>query len=305
MSEHDASTREQLIQRIRELSSPLTPQATAYAPDLRPLDGVRAVVFDIYGTLFVSGSGDVGTATEHEDDTVLREVLAHVGLLAPGVGELPGGLLEQAIREDHAAMRARGIEFPEVDIVAVWAVVLERLGAAVCQEAVDEARLRLLAVEYECRTNPVWPMPGLDPLLAELSGRGMPLGIVSNAQFYTPLLFPALAQGELEALGFRPELCAFSYRLREAKPSTRLFAGVLDRLQAHHGISPREALYVGNDRLKDIWPAARLGLRTTLFAGDRRSLRLRADDPRCADTRPDTAITELGQLPALVPGSPA
>lgn len=301
MTEREASPRDPLIQRIRELSSPLAPQATTYTPDLRPLGEVRAVVFDIYGTLFVSGSGDVGTASEHEDDSVLREALAHVGLLAPGVGPLPGGLLEQAIREDHASMRARGIEYPEVDILAVWAVVLARLGPAVRQQAVNPARLRLLAVEYECRTNPVWPMPGLRELLGELSRRGMPLGIVSNAQFYTPLLFPALAQAELVALGFDPNLCAFSYRLREAKPSTRLFTGVLDRLQEHYGIPPRQALYVGNDRLKDIWPAARLGLRTTLFAGDRRSLRLREDDPRCAETTPDTAITQLGQLLALLP----
>jgi hypothetical protein len=35
---------------------------------------------------------------------------------------------------------------------------------------------------------------------------------------------------------------------------------------------------------------------TALFAGDRRSLRLRKDDPSCRLLTPDLVITDLGQL---------
>jgi putative hydrolase of the HAD superfamily len=53
---------------------------------------------------------------------------------------------------------------------------------------------------------------------------------------------------------------------------------------------------VGNDMLKDIWPAARLGCKTALFAGDRRSLRLREDDERCRELEPDLVVDDLSQL---------
>ena len=45
------------------------------------------------------------------------------------------------------------------------------------------------------------------------------------------------------------------------------------------------------------WARARAGLRTALFAGDARSLRLRRDDPRCAAVCPDLVLTGLSQLP--------
>ena len=46
----------------------------------------------------------------------------------------------------------------------------------------------------------------------------------------------------------------------------------------------------------DILPAACAGFKTALFAGDRRSLRLRASDARCAKLSPDLIVTDLRQL---------
>ena len=43
-------------------------------------------------------------------------------------------------------------------------------------------------------------------------------------------------------------------------------------------------------------PADAVGFQTALFAGDRRSLRLRTEDRRCLDLRPDLVLTDLGQL---------
>ncbi len=63
-------------------------------------------------------------------------------------------------------------------------------------------------------------------------------------------------------------------------------------------MAPEEILYLGNDIRNDIWPAQAEGFRTALFAGDRRSLRLRADDPDCGNVRPDWVVTGLEQLPA-------
>lgn len=296
---HGDTDTPRLIERIRALSRPLAPLPTGYPTRVAPLAGIRAVVFDVYGTLFVSGSGDVGTAKAEVDAQALHRALRDVGVEDPGAPA--EALLRPAIERHHAEARARGVAYPEVDIVEIWREVVAGLQGDSLGAAPTSEQLRALAVEYECLANPVWPMPGLEETLCGLAARGLAMGIVSNAQFFTPLLFPALLGKDIEALGLDPDLCVWSYRLREAKPSPRLFQVVLQRLREDHGIAPGEALYVGNDRLNDIWPARELGLRTALFAGDARSLRLREGDARCTDAQPDVVIDDLHQLLRIVP----
>jgi putative hydrolase of the HAD superfamily len=138
-------------------------------------------------------------------------------------------------------------------------------------------------------------MPGCEAAIEALRS-DLVLGIVSNAQFFTPLLFPALLGKSLAELGFSPEMQYFSYRYRYAKPSPRLFRQALETL-SQRKIPPDQTVYIGNDMLNDIRVPASLGIRTVLFAGDLRSLRWRDDDPRVGACRPDAVITDLAQLP--------
>jgi len=162
---------------------------------------------------------------------------------------------------------------------------------------------RRLAIEYEVRANPVWPMPGCREVLAALCEAGLVLGLISNAQFFTPYLFPALLGKSRAELGFHPELQFFSFEQRQAKPGGGLFR--LARAQLERlGIAPDSVVYVGNDMRNDIAPAARIGFQTALFAGDRRSLRLRPDDSSIDDVRPDAILTSLEQLLSCVVASP-
>ena len=288
-----------LIERIRALCRPMVPQPTSVRKQIAHLKGIRAVLFDVYGTLFVSSAGDIGTAGESANANALEGALANVSLgYEPDRAALRGvSLLLQKIEEAHAQRRHEGIEHPEVDIREIWLSVLSDLAAEnlVRNEPTPEAPA-LLAVEYECRVNPVWPMPELEETLRSLREKGIVLGIVSNAQFFTPLLFPALLDSAAADLGFEESLCVWSYMELEAKPSVRLFRKALVALDRRHGISPEETLYVGNDKLNDLLPAGEAGCRSALFAGDMRSLQLRSDDPRCAAIRPDCIITALPQL---------
>jgi putative hydrolase of the HAD superfamily len=52
--------------------------------------------------------------------------------------------------------------------------------------------------------------------------------------------------------------------------------------------------------LKDIFAASGVGFKTVLFAGDRRSLRLREGNALTQNTRPDSIIRDLRDLPALI-----
>ena len=121
------------------------------------------------------------------------------------------------------------------------------------------------------------------------------MGIISNAQFYTAYLFKWFLGSDLNDLGFDPELVYYSYQYEIAKPSPILFQLAAQKLK-ERGITPPCVLYIGNDMLNDIYPAKAIGFQTALFAGDRRSLRLRADDPRCKHLRADLVITDLDQL---------
>jgi putative hydrolase of the HAD superfamily len=121
------------------------------------------------------------------------------------------------------------------------------------------------------------------------------LGIISNAQFYTPLLFPALLNKQLEDLEIAAEMQYYSYREGRAKPDPWMFQQAA-RALAHKGITARQTLYVGNDMRNDILPASQIGFRTALFAADRRSLRLRENDPHIAQTVPDIIVTNLQEV---------
>jgi putative hydrolase of the HAD superfamily len=173
-----------------------------------------------------------------------------------------------------------------VRIERIWAELL----------GLDPARARAFAVEYEALVNPVWPMPGLRSALRELRRQGLLLGILSNAQFYTPLLFECFLGADARELGFQEELVLYSCELGLAKPSPRLFEIARERLAAA-GVPAAQALLVGNDALRDLAPARAAGFQTALFAGDARSLRGAEQAGEAT-----TVVTDLRQLPRLLAG---
>ncbi len=280
-----------LIERIRDASTKLEPIAAGAVPRWPVFPGIRAVVFDIYGTIIISAAGDISLAGGGAPpEAAMEQVVEALG----GTGDPREMVIryEELIRQSRERRRESGVEFPEVEIREIWRSLLAGLD-------LDPGRAEEMAVLYECRVNPVWPMEGMPECLEPLRRRGMVLGIVSNAQFYTRLLFPALTGATLEEHGFDPRAMVFSYEEGEGKPSRYLYRKLARNLEAM-GIAAQETLYIGNDRLKDIWPAAREGLRTVFFAGDRRSLRWREDDERLAGVEPDAVITHLDQLPRLL-----
>jgi putative hydrolase of the HAD superfamily len=292
---------QQLIVRLRRHARPLTPISTGRHPRLSPLRGIRVLLFDVYGTLFLSASGEISSSEAKSRSQALGDALEAMGIpVDRNTAKQAAAELVEAISASHRRLKNRKIEYPEVDIRNMLAEVLAHLDARRSGPGRrDRAFREALAVEYECRSNPAWPMPGLAPTLRRLKDRQLSLGIVSNAQFFTPLLFPALLGQSLESLGFDEDLCVWSYRLLEAKPSGRLFQRILDTL-SRRGIGPQEVLHVGNDRLNDIWPAAGVGMRTALFAGDSRSFRPRKGDSRLDEVREDILLTDLSQLTEVV-----
>ena len=52
--------------------------------------------------------------------------------------------------------------------------------------------------------------------------------------------------------------------------------------------------------LNDIFPAAQMGCKTALFAGDKRSYRPREAEPGVTDVKADLLITDLMQIPGAL-----
>ena len=271
--------------RIGDDLAPMKPLPTSMTPAGAPSGEVQCVLFDIYGTLFISGSGDIqaarkATAPEQKLENLIQRY---------GVDRTPQTLVEEfndAIELNHRRLKQKGIDYPEVEVDKIWHQILE-IG--------DIQRIRQFAIEYELIVNPVYPMPNLESLLAACRHQNLAMGIISNAQFFTPLLFEWFLGVRMEKLGFDSELIFLSYRLGYAKPSLKIFDMAAAAIKAK-GLNTAATLFVGNDMLNDIYPARSLGFQTALFAGDARSLRLRKEDPRCRNLSADLILTDLGQL---------
>lgn len=283
---------------IRQHATPLTPIATGLSDALAPRLPVKAVLWDVYGTLLISGVGDIGVSAA-PGEAAAEVALRACGVAAPGCGAVVARRLREVIAISHEKDRRRGVNYPEVVIEEVWRETLTSLrNEGVLGREVAQVDLMRLSLEYEMRVNPVWPMPHATESLAAFAAAGWKLGIISNAQWFTPVILEVLLGRPLHELGFSDEsLLVYSYQHRRAKPSRELFQAALDEL-AQESILAREVLYIGNDRLNDCWGAARAGMRTALFAGDRRSLRLREDMPELHDVEPDWVVTDLRRFTA-------
>lgn len=274
----------------------------------RPLpEPPLAIAVDVYGTLLTSEVGEIGSggawgdelakdaargeAGDAEDSAASPRPSADRG---PAFPHDMAERLRRIVAGDHVASRASGLPWPEVDSPSVFARALG-LGLE------DGARA---SVAWECASNRCAAMPGARAFLAACRERGLPLGIVSNAQFYTRLfieeafglrLFCDHAAG---CLGFQPELALWSFETGRAKPDPWMFKELARRLAAG-GVPAGRILYVGNDALNDCAAAGEAGLMTALFAGDARSLKARRGDERVAAHPPTTVALSWDELRRL------
>lgn len=279
-----------MLKKIANSSTPLTPIDTglSFQAPVQKVD-IKAVLFDIYGTLFISSSGDISLAQKQSNQqNTLSEILKKYNI-NKNANEITN-LFFAKIQEHHDNLKFKGIDYPEIVIEDVWMDILhfKDIGTA-CD----------FALEYELKVNPVYPMPNLKESLAFLEKQNLKLGIISNAQYFTPLLFDAFLGKNLEQLSFSPEILFYSYAHNYAKPSLYLYQQAAYELTKMN-ILPKETLYVGNDMLNDIYPADAVGFKTVLFAGDKRSLRLRENHELAKNITPYAVITNLKQIQELI-----
>lgn len=279
----------------------LQPIPTDFCPNLKTTSPPKAVIFDIYGTLIISSSGDIDQASMSVQS--MKEAMDAGGFEKDLKDSVYSFLLEQLplkIKSNHHELRAKGHPFPDVDIFKVWNEMFEEAENSELLKRKGTESLADVIFIFELLSNKVFPMPGMKEILLALKERNIPLGIVSNAQFYTPIIMNYFLSGEFstkqEIDFFDPDLSVYSYKELRAKPDVKLFNKINSTLANKYNLEPSDAVFVGNDMLKDVYTATNSGLRTALFSGDKRSLRLREDDQRVKGLFPDFFINDLMQL---------
>lgn len=199
---------------------------------------IRAVLFDIYGTLL--DGPRYGDRNER-----ITAVAGRYGLAPESDCAVA---FDRAVAEAH---QASADPFPEVDVREIWSEIFPELREP-----------DAFALEAEEAIHPVSVVEAGHQLLRTAIERELAVGIVSNAQTYTRVLmarhFPDLWTR------VREDLVAFSYEHRISKPDLRLFGNPLASLTGE-GIRPHEILMVGDSAEHDIVPARSLGLRTHLI----------------------------------------
>lgn len=281
------------------MTSPIKPKPFGHPTKLAMLTGIKCVAFDFYGTMFISGVGDIFVDEEPSSPyaNYFEDALQQSGFslqkASPGATGL--ACFEQTLKRHINQKKTDSIAHPEPNILAVWKDVLEKLsGEGFINGALKKDQIIRFAIEFEFRANSLWPVPDLLDILQKLRNKSLMLGIISNSQFYTPLAFEALLGRSPAEAGFEPELLKWSYNEGVKKPSVELYRQFRKELPGKN-LSPEEVLYVGNDLFKDIIPAQKSGFKTALYVGDQRSVRHQETDLATAP-EPDLIIDSLSQV---------
>jgi putative hydrolase of the HAD superfamily len=205
---------------------------------------VRAVIFDVYGTLL-----EVGPPPPDADarwQRLFRELLQ----VDPRLTRLDFSVAAgRVIARHHEAARARAIPWPEVQWPAVVVEVLPELARMPGPDR-EEFIFRHIQTGHTTRM----PVEAADTL-RWLKDRGFLLGIASNAQAYTlQELQAGLGTHGLGMELFEPALRFWSFEHGFSKPDPHVFQDLTTRL-AGFGVTPRETLMVGDRLDNDIAPA--------------------------------------------------
>jgi putative hydrolase of the HAD superfamily len=230
---------------------------------------LRAVLFDW---------GDTLMAFAYEPELV--EAGHRAGLAALGRESLPESKeITAHFRERYEPMFWAPGTLEEIEYPGLVRELLGHFGIEVSDQELD----RYLEAEHTA-WEPSRVLGGTThALLESLRGRGLKLGLVSNAFDPGPLL-----HRDLEQLGIaeRIDYAVFSSELGKRKPHAEIFERALEAL----GVGAEEALFVGDRLYEDVRGASEVGMTTV------QALWFRADENPDGAEPDHQAFTQMDVL---------
>ncbi|HEV8060983.1 MAG TPA: HAD family hydrolase [Gemmataceae bacterium] len=300
-----------------DLSWPAVPEIERprAKPSLTRLVGVRAVTWNIYGTLLALWGGQL--YLEHPQklmmDIALDKTIQEFKMWAsmsrkPGQ---PADYLRQIYANlvlEQQAVPVAGEKFPEVSADRIWNSFIKKLFQKDYQfDALSMGSLnefsRKVAYFFHASMQGTACYPGAAAALRHVKAQGLAQGILANTQCFSLIqLERGLVKQDLQAVAsrlFDANLIVCSHELHSRLPSERIFRHILASA-SNKGIQPSEVLHIGSRIAQDVAPARRLGMKTGLFAGDKASLEATPEQLKDAYNRPDVLLTELTQIADVV-----
>jgi FMN phosphatase YigB (HAD superfamily) len=300
-----------------DLPWPAPPQASPVKarPHLVRLPGIRAVLWNVYGTLLAIPVGEL--LFEHPNAFIMSNALDRTiqeFKMWASMTRKPGQPSEQLqstysrFLAEQSAVPGGTERYPEVCAERVWEAIIKQLLQkdyrfdASFFGSLNEFS-RKVAYFFHASLQGTACYPGAAQAMQHIAESGLSQGLLADGQCFTTVQLqrgltaqsPEVRLEELLADG----LTVLSCDVRGKKPSERLFRQAVTAL-TERGIAPAEVLHVGSRVQQDLVPARRLGMRTALFAGDKTSLQATAEQLKEAASRPDVLLTELEQITEVI-----
>jgi histidinol phosphatase-like enzyme len=299
----------------RDLPWPAAPEPAPpkARPHLTALPGIRAVLWNVYGTLLSISEGDLKLEVENAFIMqVALEKTIHEFKMWNAMSRKPGQPSEY-MREVYQkvlneARMVPGEKHPEILAERIWENIIKRLFQkdytfdAVFYGSLNEFS-RKVAYFFHTSLQGTAAYPGAAQAMRMVADAGLAQGLLADGQCFTTVQLQRALQRqddgiELNALvPLARRWISCDHRCR--KPSENLVRIALRGLR-ENGVEPHETLHIGSSVLRDIVPAKRVGMRTGLFAGDRNSLAATPEQLKDPASRPDVLITELPQIAQIV-----
>ncbi len=289
----------------------------SYPSKSEKINDIRAVICDVYGTLvnyWKPGFQNASTRSQsllNAFKTVAERFGMTETLISINEAEPPEKTLSDfyhgLLALQHEKMAQKGVLYPEVKIEEIWGIIimlLKRRGYNPQEfiEAPEKDISRYVAFCYNFYSLGRDLYDGVTDALSGLKQNNITLGILSNAQFYTPidltLLIREQSNGKYEDFNelFDPDLTFFSYEYGVAKPNQILFRRLFDALYEFQ-ILPSQTVLVGNDLLLDIKPAIEAGMKTAFFTGDNAAAFVHDLSDKVI---PDISFQNWNQFPSMI-----
>jgi phosphoglycolate phosphatase-like HAD superfamily hydrolase len=283
-------------------------------PHLVRLPQVRAVTWNLYGTLLAISGGDL--VFQHANDFVMGVALdktVQEFKMWASMSRKPGQpadymkiIYEQVLDEQRVA--PPGERHPEIAADRLWETIIKKLFQKDYQFDANfygslNEYSRKVAFFFHASLQGTCCYAGAAAALSHVAGAGLAQGFLADGQCFTAVQLRRglAAQGPIDLDEAVPaDLRALSFEVRGRKPSERLMRHSLQQL-AKRGISPDQVLHVGSRVTQDVIAAKRLGMKTALFAGDRASLQATGEQLKEGAGRPDVLLSDLSEISEVVP----
>lgn len=295
----------------------MPPKPVKARPSIRPLDGVRAVLWDGYGTLLRTPDGGFELFPDPEvrlqvalDKTIHEFNMWNSMYRKPGPPwqSMIGQYRDYVERLGMAAPKLSG-DYTDVNLTVVWAQIINRLFDKDYTYDRDiygdvPALAEKVAYFFHCNLQATEARAGAFETMLQLHQAGIMQGIVADGQVFTivQLLRGLLDQGLNVPVQeyLRPSLTLFSCQMGIRKPSRSLFRYAVEQLSAE-GLGPEEVVHVSCRLETDLVPARGVGMKTALLACEKTGLEAPANLIKDPQSRPDRLLTDIRQITSVVP----